>query len=71
MNIGKKYYGFISKVTVSSPFRVDLDVGIYVLPALLRNNYRYVLEAILRKNGKEEKDRRDASLDKTLQQPLV
>lgn len=43
------------KVTVSLPFLVDLDVGLYVLPAFTKNNYRYVLEAILRKNVKKRK----------------
>lgn len=49
MNIGKNIMVSLAmphkiKVTVSIPFCVDLDVQLYVLPALPRNNYMYVSE---------------------------
>lgn len=58
------------KFTISIPFWVDIHVGLYVLPPLVRNYYRYVLEAIVRENVKENGNS-DASLDKTLQQPVI
>lgn len=59
------------KFTIFIPFWVDLHVGLYVLSTLVRNDYRYVLEATVRKNVKEENDNSDASLDKTQQQPVI
>lgn len=73
MNIGKNITVSLAmphktKVTVSIPFWVDLDVGLYVCATGLSKKQ---LQAILRKNVKEEKEYSDASLDKTLQQPVI
>lgn len=73
LNIGKNITVSLAiphkiKVIVPVPFWMNLDVGMDMLPALVRKNYRYLSVAILRKNVKEYSA---VSLCKAVQQLVI
>lgn len=75
LNIGKNITVSLAiphkiKVIVPVPFWMNLDVGMDMLPALVRKSCRYLSVAILGKNVKE-KEYSAVSLCKAVQQLVI